>query len=1765
MSGEREFAADTARPSANPVYLDVATPGILESLTYRPAPPRDVRAGEIALEVHAAGLNFSDVLKAMGLYPGVSDHPVPLGVECAGTVLRLGEGVSGLTVGQEIIAVAPYSFSTITLTAPYLIVPKPAHLSYAEAATIPITFLTAHYALHHLGHMAPGERILIHAAAGGVGLAAIQLAQRAGAEIFATVGSPEKRAHLEALGVRHIFSSRSLEFADEIMARTDGKGVDLVLNSLAGEFIPKSLGVLGAYGRFLEIGKIDIYQNKALGLLPFQNNLSYFAIDMDRLFRQRPDLSRQLFAEVIALFEQQALRPLPYRLFPRAEVAAAFRYMAQRKNIGKIVVAVREEGTSPSSAPVPQAEPAAEQLNGSAHPARDGSENSQPAAVAIRDDGSYLITGGLGDLGLLVAGWLVEQGGRNLILVGRRGADETSRPKVNALEKAGARVAVAKADVADAQQLATAVAEAGRDLPPLRGVVHAAGVLDDGLLVNLDRQRFDRVLAPKVQGAWNLHTLTRDQPLDFFVLFSSVASAIGSPGQGNYAAANAFLDALAHQRRALGLPCLTINWGPWAEVGMAAQGNRRAHMEQFGIQFIGPQAGLGVLEQLLPRRQAQVVVLAADWPKLRQSYGGTRQLPLLAEVIRDVPAADNLGSRDIEALKKLFAVPAEEREAQLTLYFQTQLARVMGLEQERIDPQQPLSSIGLDSLMGLELVNRIQMGLGVNLPMELLVQGPSLAQLAAHVVGQLKEPGPEDAAAAPVAPVGQNGTALTLPQLNGHAAAPAHTLSNGVGQNGDAHHATPPAGVQTARPPRVTFPERRYDPRAYGTSLRPQLVRWLEALGLDKTYLRAEGDRLWYDADGTPVEVLDFLGGYGSTLFGHNHPELVAYARTLLEERVPVHAQTSRRTAAGMLARALSDQLKAATGRDYVAVLVNTGTEAIEAAIKHAVLEQTLRAQELRSRDARITAQLAHLHHRGRLPLPEPLRARLRDVLGHEPPPDLESIGRCLAERNEEVYGARPLFLAVQRAFHGKTTGSLDLTANPQFREPFARIAGLRTAWLPPEDAAALHVQVEAEVKLTWGLRPAPGGGVELVERPWCNVAGLFVEPVQGEGGVHILDRAFLAEVQAAAAQHGFPVVADEIQCGLGRCGTFTASEQLGLRAGYYAFAKSLGGGLAKVAALLVERDRYRREFDALHTSTFAEDDLSCLLSLKALELLRRDGLAARCAARGAYLQDRLLALQERHPRVIRAVRGLGLIAGVELSPLSDSMSDLIRTFAENEGIGYLAAGYLLYEERLRVGPTLSHGNTLRLEPSAYVSEADLDRGVAGLDRLCEVLERANAARFLRFGLDTGPASGGDEPVNDWQRGRLRDAAALEPLPGEPQVAFLIHYLEPEDLLIWEPSLSEVPRESLDLFFRKALVGARPFVAQQTRIQTGTGATVHLRLISFTLTSAMIKEAIQTGETDWIMDQIHEAVDMARRAGCTVVGFGGYLSIVSHNCQKAATARPALTTGNSLTVGVGVEAIRAGCRGRGIDLAQARLALVGATGNICSTYARIIADDVPEVVLIGRSHAEPRLAEVAHRLYADAWERIVREPADGLTGLARAIRETAAVRELLAAAERARDVGRWLYERLRAECGDRFVYLATDLSALRQCNVVVTASNAAAPILLPEHLAAGPVVVCDLAVPADVAPAVAQQRPDVLVLRGGVIRLPHNLDFTVAGMPLPPGHMFACMAETTLLGAAGCDRHFSFGPIDKTDVQWIMGVARQHGYQLGDVQVERSF
>ena len=721
-------AAAPALPGRDAWRLGSGRKGSLQDLALVPSDgDRPLQAGEVRIGVRAAGLNFRDVLIALGLYPGEA----PLGSEAAGVVLETGPGVTGLAPGDRVLGLMPDCFGPVAVADARLLAPVPGGWSFTQAATVPVAFLTAYYGLTDLAGLRRGEKVLIHAAAGGVGTAAVQLARHLGAEVYATA-SPAKWPAVQALGVPadHLASSRDLAFKETFWKATGGAGVDVVLDALAGEFVDASLDLLPRGGRFIEMGKADIRDPEAVA--QGHPGVEYRSYD---LMEAGPERTGQLLREVMALFEQGVLSHPPVRAWDVRRGADAFRFLREGRNTGKVVLTV----------PAP-----------------------------LDPDGTVLITGGTGGLGALVARHLAKAHGvRHLVLASRRGPDADGAGELSAeLEGLGCQVQVSACDVSDRAQLAGLLAGVAR---PLTAVIHAAGVIDDGVTASLTAQQLDRVLRPKLDAALHLDELTAGLDLAEFVLFSSAAGLMGSPGQGNYAAANAGLDALAARRRAAGRPASSLAWGLWAgSTGITGDLGQEdlARLARMGVRPLPGEVGLDLFDQARQPGAALLVPVGLDLAALRaQARAGL--LPALLRGLVRAPA--RTAEPAAESLARRLAGVSRADGEQVTLELvRAHVAAVLGhASGEAVDHRRPFKELGIDSLAAVELRNRLTKATSLQLPTTLVFDHPTPAAIADYLlakIGEQQSAPPAAGSARPVSRPGQGTFSALLRQAHAQGA-----------------------------------------------------------------------------------------------------------------------------------------------------------------------------------------------------------------------------------------------------------------------------------------------------------------------------------------------------------------------------------------------------------------------------------------------------------------------------------------------------------------------------------------------------------------------------------------------------------------------------------------------------------------------------------------------------------------------------------------------------------------------------------------------------------------------------------------------------------------------------------------------------------------------------------------------------------------------------------------------------------------------------------
>ncbi|MGC9239917.1 MAG: type I polyketide synthase, partial [Acidithiobacillus sp.] len=698
--------------------------GQLRHLAWTTVDAHELALPEDAVEVdtHAAGLNFRDVMYALGL---LGDEALEagfagpgLGLEFVGTIRRVGTQVARWQPGDRVLGFAPQSLSSRVVTPAHAIAALPAGMDESAAASLPVAFFTAWYALHTLGRIRAGERVLIHGAAGAVGLAALQIAQLRGAEIYATAGSPAKRDLLRLLGVRHVYDSRSLAFADQIMADTAGGGLDVVLNSLAGAAMDQSLRLLKPFGRFLELGKRDFYGNTRLGLRPMRNNLRYFGIDADQLLALQPEETQSIFAECLEEFRAGNLVPLPVTRFTSAAAQDAFRYMQQSRQIGKIVIDTR----------------------GPYLPVVEDAPSALPK-LALDPASVYLISGGNAGLGWHSVQRLISRGARKILILCRSGQlSEGARAFLARNNFPDLELRVEAVDVSDEQALRKVLSAVVPAWGPLGGIVHAAAVIEDALAEHWEPAQLHRVLAPKLDGARHLHVLSRQYRLEFFILLSSISNLLGNVGQGAYLAANGALESLALQRRAQGLPATVLQLGPIADAGFLTRHPETRQMleRRLGGHAIGVEQALDALEWAV--RDDIPILAAADlrWSLLRQSLPWV-DTPRHTLLDRFTHSHGEIHDGDGDWRNRILAMDETAARGELAQWIAEEVAQILRLHPEHIDPRKKLSELGFDSLMGMELGLALEERLGIRIPSFVLSEEPTIQALAQRLWRQLQE------------------------------------------------------------------------------------------------------------------------------------------------------------------------------------------------------------------------------------------------------------------------------------------------------------------------------------------------------------------------------------------------------------------------------------------------------------------------------------------------------------------------------------------------------------------------------------------------------------------------------------------------------------------------------------------------------------------------------------------------------------------------------------------------------------------------------------------------------------------------------------------------------------------------------------------------------------------------------------------------------------------------------------------------------------------
>jgi len=950
----------------------------------------------------------------------------------------------------------------------------------------------------------------------------------------------------------------------------------------------------------------------------------------------------------------------------------------------------------------------------------------------------------------------------------------------------------------------------------------------------------------------------------------------------------------------------------------------------------------------------------------------------------------------------------------------------------------------------------------------------------------------------------------------------------------------------------------------YREYARPLTARLLESMNLNKAYLRGLGDYLYYEQNQKTVRVLDLTGGYGSNLLGHRHPSLLALVDQWTQNGAPSMTQGSQRKAAGLLTKKISEILSKETNEGpWVTNLSNSGTEAIEAAMKHCQLHfrhklveiaqeiekemnQALirinRSEEGLKRKALLRLKTELTNKTENLKMSSERRSYLLHQLSNAQ--DLESLVSLLREINKSQMNQRPKFIALKKSYHGKTLGALTLTSNENFRNDFYLGDEFNTQTIFISSHADLETvnQVIEDSKQDLIFLASTPQGVIVTKHSFSTLAGAFAEPIQGEAGVLEVPANTLAILKKYSLQENFLLVFDEIQSGMFRTGLMAAGNHSNITADVYTFSKSLGGGIAKIAATTIIARKYIEDFGFLHSSTFAEDDFSSMIALGVLDLLESHDSPLKSGMETAqFLKSRLDWLKNEFPGIIKDSRGTGLFLALEFeATILRDMGFEFKLICDSKMQGYLVASALLNHEGLRMNPSLSNNLTLRIQPSLYFNMIQAEELIGGLYRLCTALKSQDVKYFLSAIY----------PNETIENKKTRDLIETADLGKRPLTVFLCHMINERHVRNVTKALKALPDAKLveKLNLTKDL--AEFEIYHHQIIKDDQNREMDVIMLGIPLTSEELKK-MYTGKNKYqVIRKVQNAVDYAKDLGASTVGLGQFTSIVSGNGLHLDPRGMNLTTGNAYTISLTIESALRSAKEKGTDLAESTVALIGAAGNIMSVATSIIADKVGKVIMI---HHSP--IEVSPK-FQDTLIRILNEMV--------ASEATSPIIQVVK--ENWKD-GVDLMNFLLLPEVQKVLVTTSDINMISQADVVLSGTSSSTGFLTLDLFKKNSVIV-DIAVPATIKKELLDQittkRPDVTYHLGGIAEFPQEQSLNFPLFPLGKNESFACMAETFSIGFSGKSNFLNIGDLNKAIVQQVEGLAAEAGFKLGNTKTSSS-
>lgn len=954
--------------------------------------------------------------------------------------------------------------------------------------------------------------------------------------------------------------------------------------------------------------------------------------------------------------------------------------------------------------------------------------------------------------------------------------------------------------------------------------------------------------------------------------------------------------------------------------------------------------------------------------------------------------------------------------------------------------------------------------------------------------------------------------------------------------------------------------------KAYAIWARPLAAELLKGVELDITYKDGQGHWLKASIDNHDKLILDMVGGYGANLLGHKPSFLIQEAHRAIDQSLP-STQASIRQEAGVLAKKISSLLENETNEGpWITTFSNSGTEAVEAALKHALLsykykqdERILDYQKLLNESLREISCLENTKQKeiyfqfkkniivltDKLKISEDTKHWFINLI--EQSQNISDLLHSILIFNKKQLKSRPYMVSIEKGYHGKTMGALSLTYNQHYRESFyLNDENQHTIFIKP---SLDHEQLTEEFnKLNYEIIDWEFSDNQFFLKTYSlsKVAGLILEPIQGEAGVFELPHGFLTLLKKFSLQFGFQLIFDEIQCGLYRTGTFSAATHANVTADIYCFSKALGGGMAKIGATVINKKKYLNDFGLLHTSTFSEDSFSSLIATAVLEFFENKTQALKVAMEaGENLKSQLQDLQMEFPQFIKEIRGKGLMLAVELNEeLSEGIFEY-KLIQESKMLGFFFASYFLYEHSIRIAPTLSNPQTLRLQPSIYLNDHDIQKIVFAFKSLCRELENNNLSKIFKALY----------PKHELIKNEATLFSPLQRRKDKPLAVFLCHVIDGNHAQENSKTLKNVPTHEIEERLKYLISPCEFGIIHGQSFKNQNGEEIDIALMGLPITSEHLKKQFLSKNRSLLIKKVQNAVDYAKELGATVVGLGQFTSIVTSNGLYLDSSNISLTTGNSFTVSMAIDAALKACELKNINLNHSTVAIIGAAGNIMSTATSIMADHVQKIILVHHTEVEKS------NKFMEAIRFIIKN------AIVNSKSSLFKDKLLMHLDEDIFTNNKKLIQWLNDDIVREFFEVTSDLSKIIQADLVLTGASAQKGFLDYTYFKNRAVVV-DIAVPANITTEQLEElkifKPEVTYILGGIAKMPLEQHLNARFFPLPLGESFACLAETISLGFYPHEKHLNIGQLDKQMVLEVEKLAKNTGFSLASFKIKNS-